>query len=125
MIHYSNSFSFCSKGYLQISAERLIKTISDLRHKICQARQNLENETEVIDLVKETLVVLKDTPDFSIKISIFNTSHFLCVHFSAKELPRKIYPIYENKCRNKRSLCQRDVVCRYQPSHPFENVLNK
>lgn len=25
----------------------MIKTISDLRHKICQARQNLEHETEV------------------------------------------------------------------------------
>lgn len=35
------------KGYLQISAERMIKAISELRHKICQARQNLEHETEV------------------------------------------------------------------------------
>lgn len=35
------------KGYLQISAERLIKIISELRHKICQARQHLEQETEV------------------------------------------------------------------------------
>lgn len=40
------------KGYLQISAERLIKTISELRHKICQARQNLEHEAEVITIGK-------------------------------------------------------------------------
>lgn len=42
-----NLFSFFLKGYLQISAERMIKAISELRHKICQARQNLEHETEV------------------------------------------------------------------------------
>lgn len=40
-------FFSLQKNYLQISAERMIKTISELRHKICQARQNLENETEV------------------------------------------------------------------------------
>lgn len=50
-IFVSSKFYFwffsLQKNYLQISAERMIKTISELRHKICQARQNLENETEV------------------------------------------------------------------------------
>lgn len=48
-LHINRFFLFiCTiKGYLQISAERMIKAISELRHKICQARQNLEHETEV------------------------------------------------------------------------------
>lgn len=35
------------QGYLQISAERFIKTIAELRRKICQTKQNLEQEIEV------------------------------------------------------------------------------
>lgn len=33
--------------YLQISAERFVKTIAELRRKICQTKQNLEQEVEV------------------------------------------------------------------------------
>ncbi|XP_031626659.1 uncharacterized protein LOC116342960 isoform X2 [Contarinia nasturtii] len=57
-LHCSNKPS-ANMGYLQISAERLIKTISELRHKICQARQNLEHETERKRAAEKNLTELR------------------------------------------------------------------
>lgn len=43
---YQGLFVSLLQGYLQISAERYVKSIAELRHKICLSKHNLEVEIE-------------------------------------------------------------------------------
>lgn len=51
---------FClHQGYLQISAERFIKTIAELRRKICMTKQSLEQEIERKRCAEKNLTELR------------------------------------------------------------------
>lgn len=51
---------FClHQGYLQMSAERFIKTIAELRRKICMTKQSLEQEIERKRCAEKNLTELR------------------------------------------------------------------
>lgn len=64
-----------------MSAERLTKTISGLRHKICQAKQSLDQEIEVGNSPK----VAQTTSDFRLGFFVF----FLEIFFQRKKAAEK------------------------------------